>query len=130
MREYAAVPLRLIAAIVLILGTLDNILSWQRMLEFKKFIAANGGPFPLAGAVVSVWAQFLCGILILIGLWTRPAAAVMVINFLAALLIAHRDLFTEQGFFNARPALFLLAIALFLMLHGPGRPSIDERRRV
>lgn len=130
MREYAAVPLRLIAAIVLILGTLDNVLSWDRMLEFEKFIAAMGGPFPLVGAVVSVWAQFICGFLILIGLWTRPAAAVMVINFIAAMLIAHRNVFSEQGFFNSRPALLMLAISLFLFMHGPGRPSIDERRRV
>jgi putative oxidoreductase len=120
-RDYAALFIRLAIGSRLISGTQDNVFSWARMLEFEQFLAANGTPMPLAGAVVSVYAQFVCGILFILGLWTRPAAAVMAINFVAALVIAHRSTPFEVTW----PALMMLSAALFLLLHGPGRPSID-----
>jgi putative oxidoreductase len=120
-REYAAFFIRLAIGARLISGTEDNVFSWARMLEFEQFLAANGTPMPLVGAVVSVYAQFFCGILFILGLWTRPAAAVMAINFVAALVIAHRSTPFEVTW----PALMMLAAALFFLLHGAGRPSLD-----
>jgi putative oxidoreductase len=87
-RSFAAFFIRLVTGVILIEGTQDNVFSWNRMIEFQQFLAAQGVPFALEAAILSAWAQFLCGILILLGLWTRPASAVMVINFIAALLIA------------------------------------------
>ena len=120
-REYAAVFIRLAVGTRLIAGTQDNVFSRARMQEFTQFLAANGTPYPEVGAVVSVHAQFLCGALFILGLWTRPAAVVMIVNFLAALLIAHR----QTPFEVTWPALMMLAAALFFLLHGPGRPSVD-----
>jgi putative oxidoreductase len=91
------------------------------MQEFEAFLAANGTPFPLWSAFVSVYAQFLCGALFIAGLWTRPAAVVMIVNFLAALAIAHR----QTPFEATWPALMMLAGALLFLFHGAGRPSID-----
>jgi uncharacterized membrane protein YphA (DoxX/SURF4 family) len=48
----------------------------------------------------------------------------MAINFLAALLIAHR----ATPFEVTWPALMMLAAALFFLLHGAGRPSFDAWR--
>jgi putative oxidoreductase len=120
-RAYAAVFIRLAVGTRLIAGTQDNVFSSARMQEFTEFLAANGTPFPAVGAVVSVYAQFICGALFILGLWTRPAAVVMIVNFLAALLIAHR----QTPFEATWPALMMLAAALFFVLHGPGRPSVD-----
>ncbi|HEX7152840.1 MAG TPA: DoxX family protein [Thermoanaerobaculia bacterium] len=122
-REYAAFFIRLIVGVILIEGTVDNVFSWERMLEFEKFLAANGVPFPLVGAILSAYAQFICGILILIGLATRYASMVMIVNFLFALGIAHR----VGGFNPARLALVMLFAALFLLFHGAGKPSVDDR---
>jgi putative oxidoreductase len=71
----------------------------------------------------------VCGLLFVVGLATRPAAAVMVVNFLVAVLAVHlgRDLFVDTF-----PPLAILATSVFLLLNGPGRPSIDavlERRQ-
>ena len=123
-RDYAPMLLRLVVAAILIEGTADNVFSWARMLEFRDFLAKSGFPFPLPGAITSASAQFVCGFLILFGFWTRPAAAIMVINFIAALLIAHR----VGGFAPARLALCMLAASLFFLINGPGKPSVDERR--
>ena len=120
-RDYAAVFIRLAVGTRLIEGTQDNVFSSARMQEFVGFLAANGTPYPEVGAVVSVYAQFICGALFILGLWTKPAAVVMAINFVAALVIAHR----ATPFAVTWPALMMLAAALFFLLHGPGRPSVD-----
>lgn len=121
-REYAPFLIRLIVGVILVEGTADNVFSWARMLEFAKFLEANGFPWPLPGAVISAWAQFLCGFLILLGVFTRPAALVMAINFLFALGIAH----LSQGFAPARLALMMLFCSLFLLVYGPGRPAVQS----
>jgi putative oxidoreductase len=120
-REYAALFIRLAVGTRLISGSQDNVFSYARMQEFEAFLAGNGTPFPLLSAFVSVYAQFVCGALFIVGLWTRPAAVVMGINFLAALAIAHR----KTPFETTWPALMMLAAALFFLFHGAGRPSID-----
>ena len=120
-RDYAALFIRLAIGTRLIEGTQDNVFSRARMQEFVEFLAANGTPFPEIGAVVSVYAQFVCGALFILGLFTKPAAAVMIVNFAAALVIAHR----QTPFEVTWPALMMLAAAIFFLLHGAGRPSLD-----
>jgi putative oxidoreductase len=89
-RELAPFFLRVVVGVHLVYGTVDNVISWARMHEFAEFRSAKGFPLPRAGAVVSAWSQFLCGIAFVLGIWVRPAAAIMIVNFLAALAIAHR----------------------------------------
>ena len=122
-RDYAALFIRLVVGFHLVYGTQDNVFSYARMEEFADFLAARGVPFPLFAAFLSAYAQFVCGILFVLGAFVRPAALVMVINFVAALFIAHRGDTYPRTF----PALMMLSAALFLLLHGAGRPSVDER---
>jgi putative oxidoreductase len=122
-REYGVIFVRLVVGFVLIHGTQDNVFSHERMMEFRDFLAARSVPSPLLAAYLSAYAQFLCGILIAVGLLVRPAAAVMVVNFVAALLIAHLDAPLDA----ARLALCMLFSALFLLFHGAGKLSLDER---
>jgi putative oxidoreductase len=122
--DIAPLLLRLFVGLVLVYGTQDNVFSNARMLEFRDFLAANHFPYPLASAYVSAWAQFVCGVLLLIGFMTRPAAAVMVINFVVALLMVHLRLP-----FNANIApLAMLVGSLFFVLYGAPRYSVDAWR--
>lgn len=121
--EYGSIFLRLLIGAELIRGTQDNVFSYARMIEFAEFLKTNGFPFPLPGAFVSAYAQFVCGILFLLGLWTRQAGAVMVINFLFALLIAHRGTPWQADY----PAFVMLASALFFFFHGAGKLALDGR---
>ena len=123
--EYRAVgPLlfRLFLGAVLVWGTQDNVLHAERMLEFRDFLAANGFPAPLASAYLSAYAQFICGILIVLGLLTRWAALVMIINFVVALLKVHLSL----PFSATIAPLAMLLGALLLLFEGGGRWSVDE----
>ncbi len=121
-REYGMFFVRLIIGFHLIYGTADNVFSWARMLEFRDFLDSRGVPFPLFAANLSAWAQFVCGILFLLGLFVRPAALVMIVNFIAALLIAHRT----GGYQPAALALVMLFSSIALLVHGPGRPALGR----
>ena len=120
--EYGPVFIRLVVGWMLVWGTQDNVLSWERMLEFEKFLGERGTPLPLFAAHLSVYTQLICGVLILLGAAVRAAAVPLIINFIAALLIAHLG----DTWSGAFPALVMLASALFFLFHGAGRLSVDE----
>jgi putative oxidoreductase len=119
--DWGLLLIRLAFATQLIVGTQDNVFSWERMLEFRDFLEAQGMPYPLLAAHISVYAQFGAGILWILGLFTRWAALLMVINFIVALLLVHVGLPYEQNVL----ALNLLAVSLCLLLTGAGRLSLD-----
>jgi putative oxidoreductase len=126
-KEYGVIFIRLVVGFHLIYGTQDNVFSYARMEEFAGFLSARSVPFPLFSAFLSAYAQFICGILFLAGLATRYTAGVMIINFIAALIIAH----IGDTYPNMFPALMMLAAACFFLLHGAGKLSVDsilERR--
>ena len=70
-QAWGPLMLRVFTGAVLVYGTLDNVLSHERMVEFEAFVAQNGFPWPALSARFSAYAQFLCGILIALGLLTR-----------------------------------------------------------
>ena len=120
-REWGVVILRLVFGCWLIYGTQDNVFHEERMIEFQRFIAGHGFPFPVVGAHVSAYAQFIGGILYVVGAAVRPAAAVMIVNFLFALGIAHRSTPLAADM----PPLGMLAVASFLLFYGAGPLSLD-----
>lgn len=126
-REVGPLLLRVFVAFILVYGTQDNIVSWAQMLEFRDFLEGHGFPFPLVSAHLSVYAQFSCGLLLLVGFLTRWAAAVMVVNFTVALLMVHLGLPFSA---NIAPLAMLFG-ALFLLFYGAGPYSLDAglRRR-
>jgi putative oxidoreductase len=128
-RELGALFIRLFMGTFLIYMSQDNVFDRSRMVEFERFLRQFGFPMPLLSAHVSVYAQFACAILILLGAFTRVAAAVMVVNFIVALAMVH----TRLPFREALDPSAMLAGSLFLVFHGAGVPSIDacrERRSV
>jgi len=124
-KEVGPLFVRLWVGFHLIYGVQDNIFSWARMMEFREFLAQFGFPFPIVSAHVSVYAQFICGVLYILGLFTRQAAVVMIINFIVALGMVH----VGDPYPRAALAFAMLAGSLFLLFHGPGRVSVDERRK-
>lgn len=94
------------------------------MQEFSHFLAGLGLPAPLFAAFVSAYAQFICGLLFVLGAYTRLAALVMVINFIVALLLAH----IGKPFLDNYDALVMLFGSAFLLVHGAGRLSVADWR--
>jgi len=124
-RDLAPLFLRLFLSFVLIYGTADNVFSHERMMEFRDFCAKYGFPYPTASAYISAYGQFITGILLALGLFTRPASLVVIINFVIALLMVHLRLP-----FNANIApLAMLMGGVFFLLYGAPRYSLDARRK-
>jgi putative oxidoreductase len=121
-KENGVIFLRLVIGWRLIDGTQDNVFSWDRMLEFRDFLQQHHVMFPLQAACISVYAQFICGILYITGAFTRVAGLIMIINFIAALLIAHIGTTFQQSF----DAIMMLFGSVFFLFHGPGKFSVDE----
>ena len=66
-QDVGVLLLRLFVGIRLIYGVIDNILSWNRMVEFEQFSVQYHFHFPLISAVVSVYGHLLDGIMIILG---------------------------------------------------------------
>jgi putative oxidoreductase len=122
-KDYGIIFLRLIIGWRLVDGTQDNVFSWARMIEFRDFLEQQGVACPLLAAVVSVYAQFICGLLYMVGLWVRPAALVMIINFIAALIIVHIGTTFQESF----AALMMLFGSVFFLFYGAGKLSMEQK---
>ena len=120
-KDYGAIFLRILIGWRLIDGTQDNVFGWAHMLEFRDFLHDHGVPYPLLSAHISVYAQFICGILYIIGAFIRPAAIIMIVNFIAALIIAHIGTTFQQSF----DALTMLFGSVFFLFYGAGKISVD-----
>lgn len=126
--DAALLGLRLYIGGFLVWGVWDNIVSPERMAEFVQFLTVIGSPAPKLAAPVSVWAQFLVGVLLLPGFLTRWAGLLLAVNFLVAVALIG----TSQGVFADvtrelfGPMMCVLA-GLVLATHGAGRLSLDAR---
>lgn len=112
---------RLVIGGFLIWGVWDNIQSAARMTEFARFLADHGFPQPKWMALVSVWAQFACGVAFVLGLATRWAGLLCAVNFVVAVAMVDARL----GIRGAFPATSLILFGLLFTTLGAGRYSID-----
>jgi putative oxidoreductase len=91
---------------------------------FVNMIGENLGlPAPGLMAWLSAIAEFAGGILLALGLLTRPAALLILLNMTTAVLLAHAG----QSFGEREKALLFAFIALQFLFSGAGRYSLDAR---
>jgi putative oxidoreductase len=119
--RYGVLFLRLAIGVFIIYGVQDNIFHWARMLEFRDFLEAHGMPLPLFAAHLSVYVQFLCGLMLLAGAAVRLAGLLMILNFTVAILLVHLG----QTFPEYYPAAQLIAVGFFFLFNGAGPVSLD-----
>ncbi|MEK2644384.1 DoxX family protein [Bdellovibrio sp. BCCA] len=85
-------------------------------------ISSLGFPAPEFFAWCAGLAEFAGGVLLALGLLTRPAAAFVVFTMLVAVLGVHG----ADPFAKKEMALLYMFSALFFVLHGAGRWSVDH----
>jgi uncharacterized membrane protein YphA (DoxX/SURF4 family) len=75
--------------------------------------------------------EIVCGALILIGLLTRPAAGVMIIDMVVAISTTKLPMLLKDGFWKmaheARVDYSMLLGSIFLLIVGAGLWSVDAR---
>lgn len=100
--------------------------------KFAGFLASLNVPAPTASAWAAMLAELAGGLLLALGLFTRPAAGLIVITMLVAVSTAH----AADPIFSAAPGgrskemalLYLMSAALFLFT-GSGRYGVDPQLR-
>jgi putative oxidoreductase len=94
------------------------------MSRFAEGVANLGFPFPLFFAWCASLAEFLGGLLVAVGLFTRPAAAFAGFTMLVALFRHRADPFGRMEL-----ALLYLTVMVAVALVGAGPWSLDARLR-
>ena len=97
-----------------------------KLINPQKFLGSvtrHGFPLPEVMAPIAALSEFVGGILLAIGLATRPAAVFVIATMLGAAFVAHGgDPFSKQ-----ESALAYALAALVVLVAGPGRYSLDAR---
>ena len=118
--------LRLTLGVLILLHGIAKISGGTAGVE--KMLEGAGLPgFIAAGVYVG---EVLAPLLVIIGFYARVGAALIVVNMLFAIMLAHRaDLFllAKSGGWALELQGFFLFTALALALIGPGRFGINQR---
>lgn len=80
---------------------------------------------PEISLYLTVFAEVICGVLLIIGLFTRYATIPLIITMLVALFVIHGD----DPFGDKEGALVFLIPYICLLIAGPGEYSVDKRFR-
>ncbi|MGM0450588.1 MAG: DoxX family protein [Pseudomonadota bacterium] len=118
--DLARLILRLTLGFLVLLHGISKLLNGIGPIE--DLLAAHGLPVILAWGVLI--GEVLAPIMLILGLHTRVAAVLVIINMLFAVVLAHQHellaLKSNGGWALELQALFLMNAVLILML-GPGR---------
>lgn len=124
-RDLGVLVLRLAFGFQLVKVSHEYILyADTKIPEFTTYLQSLGFPFPVPGAYISVWTEFIGGLLLIVGFQTRWTALLLLINFSVAVGMAHLNI--SDTYANTFPSLNLWAVSFFLLLNGAGRWSVDR----
>jgi putative oxidoreductase len=105
--------------------------GWDKVPPSARFVSRvdeMGLPAPELFAWLAAIAEFCGGVLLALGLFTRPVAMYVVAHFTVVVAVAH----SGDTFAQREKAILFGMIALMYALVGPGRYSLDallSRRR-
>ncbi len=94
---------------------------WGPQDWFIQDVADMGFPLPLLFAWIAVLTEFVGGILLMLGLFTRPAALMNVIVTFVAAFIYHQGNIVKPGL----TAFFFMIMCITILLLGAGKYSLD-----
>jgi putative oxidoreductase len=124
----ATLFIRMIVGCVFLTEGIQKFL-FSEALGVGRFIKI-GIPAPEVMAPFVGVVEIVCGILVLIGLFTRLAAIPLIINMLVAISTTKIPILLEKGFWamahEARTDWCMILGSLFLLFIGAGRWSIDK----
>jgi putative oxidoreductase len=110
--------LRLFGLLLLLNHGIGKITHFSN-LEYNFFDLLNIGH--RWSLVLCIFAEVFCAGLVALGLFSRAAALVLVINFSVAAFMALKG----QSLVNRESALMYLGVFVALLLMGPGKYSVD-----
>lgn len=124
--SWGMVPLRVVVGVVFVGHGAQKLFVFG-FAGTAGFMGSIGIPAPMLAAVIVTLVEFLGGIALVLGLFTRWAALLLAIDMLVAIFVVHvsKGFFTSPG--GAEFPMTLLGANLTLVLAGAGPVSIDAR---
>lgn len=111
--------LRLGVGILIVKHGYDKIANFSTLQnKFMNFMNIGS----TASLLLVIFAEFFCGLLIILGLFTRFACVPLIIAMCVALVVVHKGEFFGKG---ETDALYLVSF-ITLLFAGPGRISVDR----
>ncbi|MDO6432291.1 DoxX family protein [Flavitalea sp. BT771] len=98
--------------------------GFPKLMHFSNQQAIFFDPFHIGhkwSLILVLFAEIFCALLLVLGLFTRFAALVLVIELAVAVFLFHKG----QNFEHHEPALLYLTAFASILLVGPGRFSVD-----
>lgn len=119
----------------LLLMVLFVIFGWNKIESFSATVAYMGSvgvPMPAATAGIAVIMEFVVGLAIVVGFYTRPLALLLGLYTLAAAVIGHQfwhmvDPERIGTMINFYKNVSIAGGLLLLVIAGPGKYSLDKR---
>ena len=119
----------------LLLMVLFVIFGWFKVTGFSATVAYMGSvgvPMPTVVASVAVFLEFVVGLSIVVGFYTRPLALLLGFYTLAAAVIGHQfwhmvDPERIGTMINFYKNVSIAGGLLLLVIAGPGKYSLDKR---
>lgn len=121
-KEYGALFIRLAFGYHLIQYTYSEILFLEAGKGTAEWLAGMGVPFPKIAAYLAMGTEFFGGIFLILGLWIRPIAFLLTVNFIVAIYLVH----IGDTYKNSFEAIQMLTVSLFFFFNGAGKPSLDN----
>jgi len=121
LQPWGALLLRLVLGSAMIFHGYQKVSSLAALHHFVHYVVTLGLPYWLG--YVSAFTEFVGGIVIVLGLFTRLAAALIAINLLVAFFIVG----IHQSFGSYNYIAELAAIAIMLCFYGAGALALDRR---
>ncbi|WP_029685948.1 DoxX family protein [Tatumella saanichensis] len=125
----------LLLLVRVLLMLLFVIFGWEKLTGFEGtigYMASVGAPLPAVAAVIAVVVEFVFGILIILGFYTRPLAIILAIYTVVTGLIGHQywhmtGMEQYMAMINFYKNVSIAGGFLALALTGPGKFSIDRK---
>jgi putative oxidoreductase len=119
----------------ILLMALFVLFGWSKLTGFSGTVAymtQTGAPMPEISAVIAVVMEFVVGIAIVVGFYTRPLAVLLALYTLGTAFIAHHY-WTMSGMeqyvnmINFYKNVSIIGGLLLLSVTGPGKYSFDRK---
>jgi putative oxidoreductase len=102
--------------------------GWEKLTGYSTMVQHFPDPIHIgahAGLAYALLSDGICSILVVLGVATRPACLVILLNLLTAFFLVHHARFFADG--HVELIWIYIAVFLALAVTGAGRFSIDAR---
>jgi len=119
----------------ILLMVLFVVFGWAKITGFSttvSYMASTGLPAPTLSTIIAVVMEFVVGVAIVLGFYTRPLALVLAFYTFATALIGHpywnmTGADQYENMINFYKNISIVGALLLLCMTGPGRYSLDKR---